>query len=109
MIFQAEMLEAEETSKHLKVLYGQEIGPHFDMCNQLRLHDEQNGMSRERHYQHLASIPEIAVMVLMQERPEVFRDSKEFEKWLKTDVGKEFRVSRDAKPVKGDGLQVIVR
>lgn len=109
MIFSAQMLDVEEGSKYVKYRYGQDIGPHLNMCYQLRTYDEQNGISNQRMFQHVASIPEITAMILIQERPEVFRDSKELHKWLKTDAGKEFRVSRDARPIKGDGLQVIIR
>jgi hypothetical protein len=109
MIFSAEMLEVEETSNQMKFLHGQEIGPHLAMCHELREYDEQNGMSGERQFQHVASLPEIVVMKLIMERPEVFRDGIEMSKWLRTEEARPFRVARDARPIKGDGLQLIIR
>ena len=105
----SEIIDAEETADHLIVTHGQDIGDHLQMCHQLREHDTQNGISGLRHFQHVASLPDIVAMMLEKEKPEVMRDAKALSKWLKTDEGKLFRVSRDAKPVKGDGLQVIIR
>lgn len=112
MIFPSDrtvLYDVEETYKHVKYSHGQDIGPALQKIENLRLHDPQNGMSTGRQFQHVASIPEIAFMVLLQESPEVLKDSKAMDKWLRTDIGRQFKVARDAKPIKGDGLQIIVR
>lgn len=109
MIFNAEMLGIEQDAKYSYFKYGQDIGPHLDMVNELREYDEKNGMSDLRQFQHVASIPEIVAQRLLTERPEVFRDSKELHKWLQSDWGKPFKVARDPKPIRGDGLQVIIK
>lgn len=112
MLFSAEgneLLEIETTKDHVKWLWGGDRYDHLYMCQQLREHDEQNGMSKERTMQHLAAMDEHMETILLNTRPEVFKDSNELKKWLKTDVGKLHRVSRDARPIRGDGLQVIIR
>ncbi len=103
------IVEAREEGGNLIVVQGEDISEHLRMCQELRDHDEQNGMSEGRAFQHIASVPEVVAAVLSKTQPEVLLDGKELRKWLKTDVGKEFRTSRDAKPIKGDGLQVIVK
>jgi len=105
----SELVEIEETSELLKFRWGLDRGPHLNMCYQLREHDEQNGMSKGRTLQHIASMDELTCMILLNTRPEVFKDAKEMHKWLQTPEGKECRVSRDAKPIKGDSLQLIIR
>lgn len=105
----SQLLEIEETSDLVKYRWGMDTYEHRKMCYELREHDEQNGMSKERTMQHIASMNEITCMILLNTRPEVFRDAKEMHKWLATDAGKECRVSRDARPIRGDGLQVIIR
>ena len=105
----SELVEVTETGEEIKFLWGQDIAWHRRMCKELRDHDEQNGMSNERHFQHVASMDEITYGVLLTTQPEVLRDSKELHKWLQTDVGRECRVSRDAKPIRGDGLQLIIK
>jgi hypothetical protein len=105
----SQLVEIEETSEHIKWRWGMDRHDHLEMCYQLREHDEQNGMSKERTMQHIASMDEITCMILLNTRPEVFRDAKEMHKWLATPEGKECRVSRDARPIKGNGLQLIIR
>lgn len=111
MIFAKEpqILAAWEEGDNFHVVQGQDITGHLEMCHELREHDEQNGMSQGRQFQHVASFPEIVATILSQEQPEVLQDGKALQKWLKTDIGKQFRTSKDAKPIKGDGLQVIVK
>ena len=93
----------------MKWTWGKDVSEHRNMCYQLRTHDEQNGMSQGRTMQHIASLDEITYGVLITTKPDVLRSSKEFKKWLNTEEGKLCRVSRDARPIKGDGLQVIIR
>jgi len=105
----SELVNVEETGAEVKYTWGLDRGPHLEMCASLREHDEQNGMSTDRHFQHVASMDEITYGILLTTQPEVLQDSKELHKWLQTDVGRECRVSRDARPIKGDGLQVIIK
>jgi len=105
----SELVDVDEGSKIVKYTWGADVSEHRKMCYELREHDEKNGMSTERHFQHVASMDEITYGILLTTQPEVLQDSKELHKWLQTDVGRECRVSRDAKPIRGDGLQVIIR
>lgn len=104
-----EMLDVQETSDHMKFTYGQDIGPTLVLNHHLREHDETKGWTRDRTMKHLASIPELTMLILMQEQPEVLRDSVALKKWLETDIGKACKVAPDATPLRGDGLQVIIR
>lgn len=105
----SELIEIDEGPKIIKYVWGQDVAWHREMCKELREHDEQNGMSKERTLQHVASMDEITYGILLTTQPEVLQDSKALHRWLHTDVGKECRVSRDAKPIRGDGLQLIIR
>lgn len=110
MIFEKqEIVDAYEQGGKFSVTQAQDIGTTLKACHDLREHDETKGWSRERKFKHLASFPEIVESILLQEQPEVFRDGKALRKFLATDIGKQFKVSQDAAPVKGSGLQVIVR
>lgn len=111
MIFtkQPEIIEAYEEKDKFVVSQAQDIGPTLALNRELREHDETKGWTEGRTMKHLASIPEIVESILLVERPEVFKDSKEMRKWLDTDIGRQFKVAPDAAPVKGEGLQVIVR
>lgn len=112
MIFTEEgskLVDVQTDRKYMKWTWGKDRREHLNMCYQLRTHDEQNGMSKERTLQHLASLDEIAYGVLITTKPEVLRNANEFKKWLKTEEGQLCRVSRDAKPIRGDSLQLIIR
>jgi len=112
MIFTEEgskLVDVETDRKHMKWTWGKDISEHWNMCYQLRTYDEQNGMSQERTMQHIASLDEITYGVLITTKPEVLQSVKEFRKWLKTEEGQLCRVSRDATPIRGDSLQLIIR
>lgn len=111
MIFttKPEIIDAYEQGNEFGVTQAQDIGPTLKLNRELREQDETKGWTEGRTMKHLASIPEIVESILLQERPEVFKDAKEMRKWLDTDIGKQFKVAPDAAPVKGEGLQVIVR
>ena len=113
MLFTSEgsqLLEVTEQGDEVKYVWGQDLSEHLNMCYQLRTYDENNGISNEGHFQHVASLDDITYGMLLTTKPEVLRDSKALHKWLTQDpMGQRCRVSRDATPIKGDGLQIMTR
>lgn len=107
-----EILEAEETADKLIITQAQDITPTLALNHELREHDETKGFTRERKMQHLASYPAIIESIMLKERPEVMRDAKEHRKWLNDpgpNGGMAFRVCKPALPVKGNGMQLIIK
>ena len=107
-IKQPQIIEAWEDGDKFGVTQIQDVGPTLKLCHDLREHGETKGWTVLRTMKMVAQFPEIVELDLRKNRPEVFRDQKELDKWLATD-GKVWKVAPDAPPIKGDGLQVNVR
>lgn len=103
----ADIIEAETERDEFRVRFGQDVGEHWKRCHEIREHSPRNGKSAGGHFQKIAELPEITVMQL--EAHGIMQDPQELKKWLKTDVGQRFRVSKDVEPIRGDGLQLIIK
>jgi DNA-binding PucR family transcriptional regulator len=109
MIFanDADIIEAETERDQFRVRFGQDVEAHWAECYRQREHNLRNSKSAGGHFQKIAELPEITVMQL--EGLGIMQDPQELKKWLKTEVGQRFRVSKDVLPIKGDGLQLIIK
>ena len=109
MIFKREIIEAYEEGDNLVVTQGQDISEHLRLTRELREHDDQHGISPSREFQHVASMPVIVADILQQQRPGIFEDRQEFDRWLASEDARPFRVARLAPAINGKGIQIIVK
>ena len=111
MIFirEPEIVEAYEQGDYFHCSQVQDIGPTLALNQQLREHDDTKGWTHDRTMKHLASVPPIVFDIARQTEPEIFKDKRAFDRWLNRPENRQYKVSHDAAPVRGEGLQVIVR
>lgn len=98
----------EDRDGNLHVKQAEDNTPLLYQNKFFRDHDPKNGMSENRNWQHIASFSPLAWAVLEKTRPEVTMDAKEHMKFLRTEEGAPFRVSRETH-ASGEGLQIIVK
>lgn len=71
------------------ILHGQQIDATMKSNYYKRL-DSNNGWSKGRQFRHIGSIPDI----IFSQHPEMLKDARLMERYLKSDLGEPFRTVR---------------